>query len=173
MINHRIPKTIVCSVLLLLAMVAWCHAAGTTASGTPSLVEDVWTKEQRFIAVTITFTADVANAFATHVTGTGDTYSYAGLYLYKVIINGNHSGTEATENCDITITDDGAGSTADLLNSAGTDMVDNTADRELRTAINGTDSLQPIVGNLTINVDASSENAVASAVVYVTLIFLV
>ena len=76
-----------------------------------------------------------------------------GWYAYKLIIDGNHAGTEPTEDSDIIIEENGI----DLLGGNGTDLVDNTDERETLFKIGSTAATQPFLDTWTITITQAAE----------------
>jgi hypothetical protein len=89
-----------------------------------------------------------------------------GWYGFLVEIDGNHAGTEPTENSEIYIKQN----TFDLLNGNGVDQVDNTAERAVYFYIGSAAGKRPIYGDLTITVtqQATATNS-ATATIYIIL----
>jgi len=80
----------------------------------------------------------------------------AGWCIWKIQTVGNHGGTEPTQDAEVYIKDANA---FDLLGGQGVDLLDNDANNETYAVIDDTAALQPIVGTITYDVDATSVNS--------------
>ena len=118
------------------------------------------------LTVLFTMTAVSGSAtFTSETTSTMLTNQIKGWYLDKVQIDGNHAGTEPTENSDFYLYDENG---FDILGGAGVDQVDNTAEREVTPICGSVEKPQPITSALTL---ALSNNVVTNATCTFRLFF--
>lgn len=157
--------------LLLIVAIIFILVPGVTlaAGDVTQALTQIYSSDRHLVRRIITFscTGDSSDGSIPNTdTSATNTALIKGWYLYKVQTDGNHAGTEPTENSDVYIKD---ASGIDLLDGNGVDMLDNTAEREFHPAIDGTPALQAIDGTITLDVDNQGVN---SATYTVKLIFV-
>ena len=173
-------KKILFALILVLALLApmFAMAAGSSFVVTS---DTIYTADvggdtlETSRAIVLTFTADASNAsipaltIGTNRAWTDGTLSGAlkqpltGWLCDYIHIDGNHAGTEPTENSDITVVSGGL----DMLNAAGTDQVDNTDERDVVFSIAGYAVSAPVFGDIVVTI---SNNEVNSATGTITLL---
>jgi len=149
------------SFLILIAIApALCFAAGSYFKVTSDVIKHNPLVEKVFQRVmTLTFVADdaagtIPDLSLSDAGWTDGTYSGTfktrlhSWYGFKVIIDGNHAGTEPTENSELYIYQYGF----DLLGAGGVDQVDNSAEREVYFSDGTNKCKQPFVNTITVTV---------------------
>ena len=123
-------KKILSIIIILLMASVLCYAAGTTTISSDQVFK--LQNGSRVRVIKVDFTADASTGAIASVTlaANGSTSGMnngplVGWKLSKILIDGNSGTTEVQEDSDMTITSSGY----DILGGAGTDMVDNSAER--------------------------------------------
>ena len=156
--------------VFVLSVSAFASGSSISVSGDSVISSKVQNREL-FRVITVIFTADSVTgaipSLTLNASTTGVRNTPTGWYGYKIIIDGNHAGTEPTENSEIYIYENGF----DLLSGGGVDQVDNTAERQVFFN-NGTYNIkQPITGDLTVTVtQQAAATASATGTIYIYLV---
>ncbi len=159
--------------ILMLAMLCASLAFGAGSSMTVSGDDLTWStanNRQEIRMITVIFTADDTDGTIPDLTLNASTASIthgaiAGWYGYKVIIDGNHGGTEPTENSELYIYENAF----DLLAAGGENNVDNTAERQVFFNNATMPVRQPISTDLTVTVTqeaAATNDATGTIYIY-------
>lgn len=156
--------------LLIFSASAFAAGSSFTVSADKIISSEVQNRKL-FRVITTAFVADSVTGAIPDLTlnaaTTGIRSTLSGWYGYKIIIDGNHAGTEPTENSEVYIYENGF----DLLAAGGVDQVDNTAERQVFFN-NGTYNIkQPITGDLTVTVtQQAAATASATGTIYIYLV---
>jgi hypothetical protein len=157
-------------IVVCLFVLLFSAAPSMAAEGEYSITDNSASGRPAVIEVVFTLTAGSPD-FAAETMSTALTNKVKGWVLDEVEIDGNHSGTEPTENSDFYLyrnygTNPGD---IDVLGGGGVDQVDNTASRIVVPISGGIEKPIYMTSALTLVVSGNAEN---SAVVYVRLRFV-
>lgn len=164
---------IIAALLFAIFTGAQVQAAGSLISVSgDSVIHSSALNRPEMRVITIIFTADDTDGSIPSLTLNGSTTgikhgSLGGWFAYNIVIDGNHAGTEPTENSEIYIYQSGF----DLLGAQGVDQVDNTAERQVYFSDGTSKVKQPVYDTLTVTItqQAVATNS-ATGTVYLILV---
>lgn len=160
-------KSILSIVLILLLFPISAFSAGSSFTVT----DDTFLNGVR--TVTVAFVADDADGTIPSLNINKNTAgivhgAFNGFAFWKVDIDCNHAGTEPTEDSDLVILHNGV----DLLDAAGTNMIDNTAERSVFASVNSGGFIPiPIISDMVVTITQAAA-ATNSATGTLKLIFV-
>jgi hypothetical protein len=158
-------KKSILSIVILLILCFNAFGAGSSFTvSSDSVINGVRT-------VTTIFTADDATGAIPSLTINKNTAGisqgpFDGYVFWKVDIDCNHAGTEPTEDSDLVVLHNGV----DLLDTGGTDMIDNTAERSLYASVNSGGFIPiPIISDMiaTITQAAAATNSATGTLKFI------
>jgi len=165
------------TIVLAVALVFFASnamAAGTVSEGSATTYYNAATGKPAVIEVTFTCTADAGDGtYPATAMSAALTAKVKGWVLDEVRIDGNHAGTEPTEDSDLYLyrSYNTSPGDFDVLGGNGVDQVDNTASRVVVPASAGQNKWAYVSTPLTLYI-VQAAVVTNSAVVYVTLVFV-
>lgn len=160
-------KKLISLALLLLLLPVLAFAVGSMTVTSDIIYKNSATGEPVRV-IEIGFTADSGDGSIPDLTLNAATtgiqayHPLLGWHLFKIWIDGNHSGTEPTEDSEIYLYEGGI----DLLGGNGVDQVDNSDEREVYFEVNGQPATVPVISDLTLTItqQAVATNSAAGSI---------